>query len=331
MLVVAALGASALVQRGEPLTPETQRATIRAVARALAPIAASHQIVIGCGSGPQAGLLALESAELAQVEACPLDLVRAQAEMATGYMIEQELGSLLALDRPLATVLTMVEVDRDDPAFERASQFTGPVYLREEAERISALKGWVFKPDGGTWRRVVPSPTPTRIVELRPIKWLLEHGTVIIAAGGGGVPTMRARMPGRAFASADCVVDPDLALELLARELEADIFVMLTGVDAVYEAWGTSGQQAIRRAPPAAIAALSFAPASIGPKVAAASRFALATGKRAAIGAVSDFEEILAGNAGTTISICEPAITYARSQQPCRRGRIEPPSIAAPA
>jgi len=316
MLVVAAVGASALVQRGEPLTPDIVRARIKRVARSLAPVAASHKMVIGCGSGPQAALLAIQGAEYAQVETCPIDHIRAQAEMAIGYMIEQELGNLLTLGRSLATVLTMVEVDADDPAFSSPSQFTGPVYLREEADRLSAMRGWVFKPDGSTWRRVVPCPKPVRIVELCPIKWLLEHGTVVIAAGGGGIPSVRLKGRERAVATVDCLVDPDLASELLARELEADVFVMLTGADAVYAEWGTPSQKAIRRASPDALSGLSFASESMGMKVTAASRFAAATGKRAAIGPVTDFEKILAGEAGTTISVGEPAVTYAAPRQP---------------
>ena len=107
-----------------------------------------------------------------------------------GYMIEQELGNLLPFERPFATLLTMIEVDPDDPAFQNPTKFIGPVYTKDEADRLAAEKQWVFKPDGDDWRRVVPSPEPKRIFELRPIKWLLEHNAIVIAAGGGGIPTM---------------------------------------------------------------------------------------------------------------------------------------------
>lgn len=311
MLVVAAIGRSALLARGELLSPDDQRAHILNIAKALAPIAAAHQMVVGYGIGPQVGLLALAGAEYVRAEACPVDLVSVQTETAAGYMIEQELGNLLPVERPIATVLTMVEVDPDDPAFDSPTTFIGPVYLKEEAERLSHLKGWVFTRNRDKWRRVVASPQPKRIVELRPIRWLLEHGTVIIAAGGGGIPTMHEKGTGRGLAAVDCVIDSDLALELLARQLGADVFVMLTDADALYVGWGTPSQNAIRRASPDALATMSFAAGSIEPKVTAACRFATATGNRAAIGAAADLEQVLAGTAGTTISVHEAGIRYA--------------------
>jgi carbamate kinase len=311
MLVVIALGGNALLRRGEPMTAENQRANVRIAAKALAPIAAGHQLVVAHGNGPQVGLLALQGAAYAKVETYPLDVLGAQTEGMIGYMIEQELGNLLPFERPFATLLTMVEVDPGDPAFRNPTKFIGPVYLREEAERLTADKGWTFKPDGDKWRRVVASPEPKRIFELRPIKWLLERNTVVIAAGGGGIPTAYEPGADRKLAGIECVVDKDLASELLARELGADLFVMLTDADAVYVDWGKPTQRAIRRASPAALAAQSFAAGSMGPKVEAACRFAKATGKAAAIGALADLERILAGQAGTTISAGEPGLTYA--------------------
>jgi carbamate kinase len=310
MLVVTALGGNALLRRGEPLTADNQRANARIAAKALAPVAAEHQLVVGHGNGPQVGLLALQGAAYAKVETYPLDVLGAQIEGMIGYMIEQELGNLLPFERPVASVLTMVEVDPNDPAFRNPTTFIGPVYLRDEAEHLSADKGWVFKPDGDKWRRVVASPEPTRIFELRPIKWLLEHNTVVIAAGGGGIPTMYEKYADRKLSGAECVIDKDLASEVLARELGADLFVMLTDADAVYVDWGKPAQQAIRRASPAELTARSFATESMGPKVDAACRFAQATGNRAAIGALADLGKIIAGEAGTTISVSEAGIVY---------------------
>jgi carbamate kinase len=293
------------------MTPDHQRANVRIAAKALAPIAAEHQLVIGHGSGPQAGLLAIQGAALAKVEAYPLDVLGAQTEATIGYMIEQELGNLLPFERPFATLLTMVEVDPDDPAFKNPTKVIGPAYLRDEAERLSHDKGWVFKPDGDKWRRVVASPEPRRIFELRPLKWLLDHNTVVIAAGGGGIPIVCETGKDRKLVGVECVIDKDLASELLARELGADLFVMLTDADAVYRDWAKPTQRAIRRASPALLEAMSFAAGSMGPKVSAACRFAKMTGKRAAIGAPADLEKILAGDAGTTISVTETAIVYA--------------------
>jgi carbamate kinase len=311
MLVVIALGGNALLRRGQAMTADNQRANVRVAAKAIAPIAAHHQIVIGHGNGPQVGLLALQGAAYEKVETYPLDVLGAQTEGMIGYMIEQELGNLLPFERPFATMLSMVEVDPADPAFKNPTKFIGPVYPKDEADRLAAEKSWVFKPDGDKWRRVVPSPEPKRIFELRPIKWLLEHNTIVIAAGGGGIPTMYEAGANRKLVGVECVIDKDLASERLARELDADLFVMLTDAEAVCVDWGTPTQKAIRRASPAALASMSFAAGSMGPKVDAACSFAAATGKKAAIGALADLEKILAGEAGTTISVAEPGVVYA--------------------
>jgi carbamate kinase len=311
MLVVTALGGNALLKRGEPMTAENQRANVRIACEALAPVARNHQLVIGHGNGPQVGLLALQGAAYGKVETYPLDVLGAQTEGSVGYMIEQELGNLLPFKRPFATLLTMVEVDPKDPAFKNPTKFIGPVYEKAEADRLGGEKKWVFKQDGDKWRRVVPSPQPKRIFELRPIKWLLAHNTIVIAAGGGGIPTMYQPGKKRQLAGIECVIDKDLATQLLARELGADYYVMLTDADAVYVDWGKPTQKAIRRASPAALSAMQFAAGSMGPKVEAACKFAAATGKTAAIGALADLGKIIAGEAGTTVSPKESGIAYA--------------------
>ncbi len=311
MLVVTALGGNALLRRGQPMTADNQRQNVRIAAEALAPVAMHHQLVIGHGNGPQVGLLALLGAAYGEVETYPLDVLGAQTEGMIGYMIEQELGNLLPFERPFATLLTMIEVDPHDPAFRNPTKFIGPVYAKQEADRLTEDKGWFFKKDGDQWRRVVPSPEPKRIFELRPIKWLLERNTIVIAAGGGGIPTMYEAGEHRTLAGVECVIDKDLASELLARDLGADLFVMLTDADAVYTDWGKPTQRQIRRASPEALAAITFAAGSMGPKVDAACRFVAATGKRAAIGALADLSRIMAGEAGTTVSATESGIGYA--------------------
>jgi carbamate kinase len=303
MRIVVALGGNALLKRGQPMTAEVQRANVRVAAEAIAPLAQAHQVVISHGNGPQVGLLALQGAAYKPDEAFPLDVLGAETEGMIGYMIEQELGNLLPFEVPFATVLTMVEVDPDDPGFQNPTKFVGPVYDKAEADRLAAEKGWVFKADGAKWRRVVPSPLPKRIFEIRPVRWLLDHGTVVICAGGGGIPTMYEKGADRKLVGIEAVIDKDLCSELLARELDADLFVMLTDADAVYLDWGTPTQRAIRRATPASLADIGFAAGSMGPKVAAACAFAQATGKKAAIGALEDLSRIIAGEAGTTISV----------------------------
>jgi carbamate kinase len=310
MRIVVALGGNALLRRGEPMTAEVQRANVRVAAEALAPIAKTHQLVISHGNGPQIGLLALQGAAYKADEVFPLDVLGAQTEGMIGYMIEQELGNLLPFEVPFATMLTMVEVDGDDPGFKNPTKFVGPVYDKGDADRIAGEKGWVFKADGAKWRRVVPSPVPKRIFENRPIKWLLEHGTIVICAGGGGIPTMYERGAQRKLIGVEAVIDKDLCSELLARELEADLFVMLTDADAVYVDWGKPTQRRIRRTPPAALAEMPFAAGSMGPKVEAACQFVRSTGKKSAIGALPDLARIIDGQAGTIVDAKATSIEY---------------------
>jgi carbamate kinase len=299
--VVVALGGNALLKRGEPMTAEVQRANVRSAAPALAAVARDHQLVLSHGNGPQVGLLALQGAAYEEVEAYPLDVLGAQTEGMIGYVLEQELGNLLPFEAPFATVLTMIEVDPADPAFGDPTKFVGPVYDKAEADGLATEKGWAFKQDGDRWRRVVPSPEPKRIFEIRPIRWLLDKNVVVICAGGGGIPTMYEPDAERTLVGVEAVIDKDLASELLAREVEAELYVMATDVDGVYADWGTPEQRRLERVTPEELSASSFAAGSMGPKVEAAVRFVEATGKRAAIGSLAQIEQIVDGTAGTQV------------------------------
>jgi carbamate kinase len=301
MRILVALGGNALLRRGEAMTAENQRKNVRIAAEALAPLGREHQLVISHGNGPQVGLLALQGAAYQPVETYPLDVLGAQTEGMIGYMIEQELGNLLPFEQPFATLLSMVEVDPDDPAFENPSKPIGPLYTEEEARRLQEERGWTMAPDGDRMRRVVPSPKPKRIFEIRPIKWLLERGCIVICAGGGGIPTYY--KPGRKLFGCEAVVDKDRASALLARELEADLFIMATDADAIYLDWGKPAQRAIRRVHPDELGKFGFASGSMGPKVEAAVEFASRTGKTAAVGALADLERIARGEAGTSVSV----------------------------
>jgi len=302
MRIVVALGGNALLKRGEPMTADEQRRNVKVAAEALAPVAGEHQLVISHGNGPQVGLLALQGAAYKPDEAYPLDVLGAETEGMIGYMIEQELGNLLPFEVPFATLLTMIEVDPDDPGFDNPTKFVGPVYDQATADRIAAEKNWVFKKDGDKWRRVVPSPEPKRIFEIRPIRWLLEKGVIVIAAGGGGIPTMYKPGADRQLMGVEAVIDKDLASELLARDLNADLFIMATDATAVFVNWGKPDAKAIHRANPKAMQTYQFPAGSMGPKVDAACRFAEATGKTAAIGALADIPGIVAGEKGTLIN-----------------------------
>lgn len=308
MRVVIALGGNALLRRGEALTAENQRDNIRIAAEAMAPIASEHELVISHGNGPQVGLLALQGAAYKADEAYPLDVLGAQTEGMIGYMIEQEMGNLLPVEVPFATILTMIEVDPSDPAFKDPTKFIGPVYEEADARRFAAEKGWAIKQDGNKWRRVVASPLPKRIFEIRPIQWLLEHKTVVICAGGGGIPTYYDDQ--RKLHGVEAVIDKDFASELLARELQADLFIMATDAAAVFTDFGTPQQKGIKRASPEAIQAYEFPAGSMGPKVEAACQFAQKTGNSAAIGALADLPDILKGNAGTTIVSNEKQLVW---------------------
>jgi carbamate kinase len=302
MRVVVALGGNALLKRGEPMTAEVQRGNVRVAAPALAAVARRHQLVLSHGNGPQVGLLALQAAAYAEVEAYPLDVLGAQTEGMIGYVLEQELGNLLPFEVPFATILTMIEVDPADPAFGNPTKFVGPVYDKPHADQLASEKGWVFRPDGDRWRRVVPSPEPRRIFEIRPIQWLLDKGAIVICAGGGGVPTMYVPDAERTLVGVEAVIDKDLASQLLAREVGADLLVMATDVDGVYAGWGTPEQRRLELVTPKELRELPFAAGSMGPKVEAAIRFAESTGMRAAIGGLDEIEAIVRGDAGTQVA-----------------------------
>lgn len=301
MRIVIALGGNALLRRGEPLSADNQRENVRTACMQIARIAAGNELVVAHGNGPQVGLLALQGAAYKDVPAYPLDVLGAETEGMIGYIIEQELGNLLPIEVPLATLLTQVEVDPEDPAFKQPTKPIGPVYSREEAERLAEEKGWAIAADGDRFRRVVPSPRPQRIFEIRPIGWLLEKGCVVICAGGGGIPTVYDRN-GR-LQGVEAVIDKDLCSALLAEQLDADLLVIATDVDGAYLDWGTPQQRRISEAHPDQLASLAFAAGSMGPKVQASCEFARNTGNVAVIGSLEQIEAIIQGRAGTRVSL----------------------------
>jgi carbamate kinase len=297
MRVVVALGGNALLQRGQPLTAENQRRNVAIAAEALAPLAQDYQLVVSHGNGPQVGLLSLQSAAYEEVEEYPLDILGAQTEGMIGYIIEQELGNLLPMEEPLATILTMVEVDPEDPAFDNPTKPIGPVYSEQEARALAEQRGWSIARDGEYWRRVVASPEPQRIFEMRPIHWLLENGATVICAGGGGIPTVY--KPDGTLEGVEVVIDKDRASALLAFELDAGLLILATDTDGVYLDWGSEDARRIERATPDQMEQHEFEEGSMGPKVEAACDFVRRSGGRAVIGALSDMQGMVAGTAGT--------------------------------
>lgn len=298
--LVVALGGNALLRRDQPPTADNQLENIRRAATQLARVAAHHDLVLTHGNGPQVGLLALQAAAYVKVDAYPLDVLGAQTDGMIGYLLEQELANQLPASRAVTTLITRVEVDGGDPAFQRPSKPIGPIYTKAESERVASDKGWTMAADGDAFRRVVASPQPLRVLGLQAIRWLLEHGAVVIAAGGGGIPVASAS-PDEGLQGVEAVIDKDLCSSLLARDLKADVLVIATDVPAVYLDWGLPTQRAIGKVTPAALAAQDFAAGSMGPKVAAARAFVLATGQRAVIGSLDQIEDLLAGTAGTQV------------------------------
>jgi carbamate kinase len=264
MRLVIALGGNALLRRGEPMTAENQRANIRLAAERIAEVVPGNQIVVAHGNGPQVGLLALQAAAYPDVPPYPMDVLGAETEAMIGYVIEQELGNLLPFETPLATLLTMVEVDPDDPAFAHPTKPIGPVYDRAAIEALAVQRAWSIAPDGAGFRRVGASPEPRRIFELRPIRQLLETGTVVVCAGGGGIPT--AYDERGCLRGVEAVIDKDLASSLLARELGADLLVIATDVDGVYTDWGTPQRRRLAEVTADEIEPLDLPSGSMGPQ-----------------------------------------------------------------
>lgn len=287
------------------MTADAQRTNVRIAARALADLARDHQIIVSHGNGPQVGLLALQGAAYDADTPWPLDVLGAETEGMIGYLIEQELMNALPKGAHCATLVSRVEVDPNDPAFDTPSKPIGPVYSADEAAQATNDHGWAMVPEAtGGLRRVVPSPLPLRIIGLEAITVLLDAGHIVICAGGGGIPVMRnaqGKMEG-----VEAVIDKDRTSALLAVGLNADALLLLTDVASVFRGWGTDAQLEIGRTSPDAMEEYDFAAGSMGPKVAAAVAFVRQGGKFAGIGQLSDARAILEGMAGTRI-LPEPA------------------------
>lgn len=266
-----ALGGNAILERGQAPGVEAQRANVARAARAVASLTREHEVVVTHGNGPQVGQLALEASAPAALSRS-LDVLDAETEGMLGYWIEQALRNELP-DREIATLLTQVEVSRDDPAFARPT-----------------------KPVGS---RVVASPRPTRIVELAAIRHLVERGVLVVCAGGGGIPVARTGT-GR-LEGVEAVVDKDRTAALLACELGASLLLLLTDVDAIYRDWPERSDP-IGSISPAALRALSLDAGSMGPKAEAACAFVEGSGGVAVIGALDAAPGLVAGVVGTRVT-----------------------------
>jgi carbamate kinase len=299
MRIVVALGGNALLERGESPDSDIQEAHVASAVTALAPLLRAHDVVLTHGNGPQVGVLAVESArDPALSRPYPFDVLGAQTQGMIGYWLVQAL-SRAAPGRQVACLVCRTLVNAGDPAFGNPAKFVGPVYDEVTAKRLAAERGWEVRPDGSAWRRVVPSPEPTALLELETIRLLAGRGVIVVCAGGGGVPVVA---DGGGLRGVEAVIDKDLAAALLAQAIGADALLVLTDVPAVYEDYGTPRARPIRRATAAGLRARPFPAGSMGPKVEAACRFVAAAGGVAGIGTLADAEAVLAGTAGTLIT-----------------------------
>ncbi|QVT79830.1 Carbamate kinase 1 [Nocardioides aquaticus] len=298
MRVVVALGGNALLPRGEVPDAVAQVARVSRAAPALARVAAEHEVVLVHGNGPQVGMLALETAaDAALSRPYPFSELVAETQGLIGYWLQQGLVNA-GLTTPVVTLVTQTLVAADDPAFADPTKFVGSVYDEARAHELAAREGWTVRPDGAGWRRVVASPLPTDVLEVDTARLLLEHGTTVVLAGGGGVPVVEGV---HGLTGVDAVVDKDFVAALVATRLGADALVLLTDVPAVMAGWGTPGQRALGEVRAADLVLDDFPAGSMGPKVAAAAGFVTGTGGRAAIGSLDDAAAVVAGTAGTQV------------------------------
>jgi carbamate kinase len=296
-LTVIALGGNALMQPGERGTVAEQRANLAATFRAIEPLLGAGPFVITHGNGPQVGNELLRQ-ELASAEAPPLPLYVAVAQT------QAEIGSLVAAElepvtgRPVTVVMTRVEVNEGDPAFQNPTKPVGPFYDAKRAEALEEERGWAMREDAGRgWRRVVPSPRPLEVLELEAVRTLLESGVVVVAVGGGGVPVVSRE---KGHDGIDAVIDKDHASALLAIGLGAKRLVILTQVPVVYDGFGTDQQRPVNELKPGQDDNIveRLPAGSMRPKVEAAFSFVRETGGEALITSAEALEK---GEPGTRV------------------------------
>lgn len=300
MRILAALGGNALLERGQRPDAEVQEHNVRRAVSALAPLARAHELVITHGNGPQVGVLAMQSASDQRLTTpYPFDVLGAQTQGMIGYWLLQALQNQLP-GRQVAAIINQTLVDADDPAFSDPTKFIGEGMRREEAERLAQERGWTVRRDGDAWRRVVGSPKPRRVVETDLIELLLASGSIVVCAGGGGVPVVEDTFGH--LQGVEAVVDKDLTSAVLAEALGVDLLMVLTNVSHVMRDFGTPEQRPIERATPEELRAMDFPAGSMAPKVEAACRFVERTGRAAVIGALAEAGLLVAGASGTRVA-----------------------------
>lgn len=304
-----AFGGNALLRPEDRGTQEEQIARAKQAARWLAEIVRrGYRLIVVHGNGPQVGNILVQAEEAStKIPPQSLDVCVAQTEGSIGFMLQQAMRNRLeniGLGGDVTTVLTEVEVDGNDPAFKRPTKPIGPFFTRYRAEALERDLGWTMREDAGRgWRHVVPSPRPLRILNLRTIEHLLDTCDVVIAAGGGGIPVVRGRDGN--WRGIEAVIDKDFASSLIASQLKADLFIVLTGVPKVAIDFGKPTQKALARMTvdeaEKHLADGQFPAGSMGPKIEASIQFVRATGQQVLITDVDVLREALAGEDGTLI------------------------------
>lgn len=295
--VVVALGGNALLRRGEPLEASVQRHNIEIAVNTISQIAQEYNVVLVHGNGPQVGLLALQGLEYKKVSPYPLDVLGSETQGMIGYMLMQEFKNQMP-DTNVTCMLTQMTVDPSDPAFADPTKPIGPIYDEAEAREMAEKYQWTMKPDGQHFRRVVPSPQPTGIIENDAITKLIDESHLVICTGGGGIPVKREN--GK-LVGVEAVIDKDMSAAFLAKQINAEALLILTDADAVYLDWGKPTQNALRCTSPSELSKYEFEAGSMGPKIQASCEFIKQGGKLVGIGSLEDGVRILQGVAGTNI------------------------------
>jgi carbamate kinase len=309
MLLVIAIGGNALLSRSEPLSAHNQLKNIKVAAAQIAELSEEHDIVVTHGNGPQVGLLALQNEAYRCATPYPFDVLVAQTQGQIGFMLAQEISNCLpnrrsrsSTKKTVAAVLTRVEVDRSDPAFDHADKPIGPMYTATEVQNLRSNKDWEFVIDGTGYRRVVASPKPKKILELQTIKSLIGNLTIVICAGGGGIP-VQLNASTKTHQGIEAVVDKDVTAALLAIELKADALLIVSDVSHVFTDWCKKQPKPIFEISPDQLSKTEFASGSMAPKVKACCRFTTETGKPSYIGELTNLSQLMLPEVGTKIAI----------------------------
>ncbi|MCF7494216.1 carbamate kinase [Vibrio sp. L5-1] len=297
-IIVVAVGGNALLQRGEVMSCENQKKSIAQTASSLAELSKDYRLVVVHGNGPQVGLLSLQNNAYKDCPPYPFDVLGAETQGMIGYLIQQGLNAAIK-DRFTTTILTRIVIDENDPAIADPAKFIGPIYTEEQAKKLAEANQWVVKPDGAHWRRVVPSPSPKEVLEIKAIKDLLEKEHLIICGGGGGAPVVE---KDGAYVGFEAVIDKDMTAALIAEEIGAEHLLILTDGSHVCLDWGTPKEEKLENVSVEQMKKYTFPAGSMGPKVDACCLFVERTKQHGHIGDLSSALEIIEEKTGTHIN-----------------------------